>query len=398
MQETYKRQAPFNPSPAPKLLKLAPSISADGRSLFTNRLHGVCPKSSYELTLMQLMYKRLDETSTGEMCESALLMTYSYDLETLTLLASLPAKVTIVLNRPYRPREDARNVTILTPKLQPGQKFHSKLYLMKFRDRLRVVITSANLTVGDWEEILQGIWLQDFEVGQGDFRFGAELAWFLSEVMGEMGFDLETELGITLSDYNFEGAEGHLVTSVPGIDMHPEVCGLGRMREILHGCTYTQFIYQASSIGSLSHKSLTAYRLSFTNNPKSTVSVMYPSQDLVERSNHGIPGAGQFYLRPDSIPPSLVLTELNTLHPGYLSHSKVMLIWNGEVTDETALYLGSHNLTVSAWGPHIQNYEIGIVLGPKMHSAEWKRHAITHLPVQLIDCTASTFPPFYQTY
>lgn len=325
-------------------------------------------------------------------------MTYSYDMFTLTNLARLPVRFAVVLHGLGHQREDAGRLTLLSPRLMEGGKFHSKLFLLKFRDCLRVIITSANLTQGDWEEILQVIWMQDFKKGQGEFRFGAELAWFVSEVVGSIGFDVETELGIDLNEYDFGPAEGHLVVSIPGLDSHPEACGLGAIRQLLKGISYTHFLYQSSSIGSLTAKSLNAYRSAFTNNPQSIPSVIYPSKSLVETSNHGIPGAGQFYLKPSTTDRSIAFRELNSLHPGYLSHSKILLIWNGDVSDDTVVYMGSHNLTLAAWGPRIQNYEIGVVLGPLEGSEQWKRQMLGQLPVRVLDCSVYNSDPFYQTY
>lgn len=332
------------------------------------------------------------------MCESGLLMSYSYDGQTLGKLAKMPARFAVALHGLKREREEVGNLTFLFPQLIEGGKFHSKLFLLKFRDCLRVVVTSANLTQCDWEEILQVIWLQDFTKGAGDFRFGAELAWFISEVTGSLGFDIETELGIDLDIYDFEPAEGDLVVSIPGFERHPEACGLGSIRQFLKGHSYTQFLYQASSIGSLAGKSLKAFRQAFTNNPQSIPSVIYPSQNCVEASRYGVDGAGQFYLRPGTLDPEVAFQEVSVLHPGYLSHSKILLIWDGEVNDDSVVYLGSHNLTISAWGPRIQNYEVGVVFGPRTDSAQWKKHVLAQLPVNMLDRTKHSSQPFYRSY
>lgn len=44
--------------------------------------------------------------------------------------------------------------------------FHSKLMLLEFDDRLRVVVSSANLYLHDWDHMSQVIWLQDFWPGE----------------------------------------------------------------------------------------------------------------------------------------------------------------------------------------------------------------------------------------
>ena len=40
--------------------------------------------------------------------------------------------------------------------------FHSKLMLLEFDDKLRVVVSSANLYEHDWEHMSNVIWFQDF--------------------------------------------------------------------------------------------------------------------------------------------------------------------------------------------------------------------------------------------
>lgn len=44
----------------------------------------------------------------------------------------------------------------------PFASFHSKLILYEFDDRLRVIISSANLTIKGWSTLSQVIWVQDF--------------------------------------------------------------------------------------------------------------------------------------------------------------------------------------------------------------------------------------------
>ena len=66
---------------------------------------------------------------------------------------------------PLVERDDAHNLNLVFQKkigyLEYGV-FHSKLMLIEFDDRLRVVISSSNLYVHDWEHMSQVIWLQDF--------------------------------------------------------------------------------------------------------------------------------------------------------------------------------------------------------------------------------------------
>jgi phosphatidylserine/phosphatidylglycerophosphate/cardiolipin synthase-like enzyme len=41
----------------------------------------------------------------------------------------------------------------------PFASFHSKLILYEFDDRLRVIVSSANLTLNSWNKLSQVIWV-----------------------------------------------------------------------------------------------------------------------------------------------------------------------------------------------------------------------------------------------
>ncbi len=44
--------------------------------------------------------------------------------------------------------------------------FHCKLWLIKFEDKLRVVVGSGNQHVGDWAVWMNAFWYQDFGKGK----------------------------------------------------------------------------------------------------------------------------------------------------------------------------------------------------------------------------------------
>ena len=61
-------------------------------------------------------------------------------------------------------------------------------------------------------------------------------------------------------------------------------------------------------------------------------------------------------------------------------HSKVGVVNGDKITDDTAIYIGSHNLSPSAWGNlqkensqiSIANYEAGVFFRPMKGSAKIK--------------------------
>ena len=73
---------------------------------------------------------------------------------------------------------------------------------------------------------------------------------------------------------------------------------------------------------------------------------------------------------------------------GYIPHSKIIIFSKeNEVTDETIIYIGSHNFTKSAWGAwgsynkyHINNTELGMLFPPAKGSRQAKKVLIDSLP------------------
>jgi hypothetical protein len=93
-------------------------------------------------------------------CISVYLTTFGYDIEPIETLINCGIKVTI--NNDHNQKEPYIPLTIVNPllqlmttdktnkKLKYGGCSHSKLWLIRFEDRLRIVIGSANLTVNDF--------------------------------------------------------------------------------------------------------------------------------------------------------------------------------------------------------------------------------------------------------
>jgi tyrosyl-DNA phosphodiesterase-1 len=72
-----------------------------------------------------------------------------------------------------------------------------------------------------------------------------------------------------------------------------------------------------------------------------------------------------------------------------IPHLKVAIISNenGDITDDTIIYLGSHNMTKAAWGRFsnlgervfVSNYEMGVILPPRPKSAYKKMNIVKKL-------------------
>lgn len=64
-----------------------------------------------------------------------------------------------------------------------------------------------------------------------------------------------------------------------------------------------------------------------------------------------------------------------------MSHVKLFVtLIDDKITDDSVIYMGSHNFTKAAWGKYlnnfknyqINNYELGVVYPPKKNSAALK--------------------------
>ncbi|XP_010683464.2 uncharacterized protein LOC104898139 isoform X2 [Beta vulgaris subsp. vulgaris] len=110
---------------------------------------------------------------------------------------------------------------------------HPKLLVLQREDSIRVIITSANLVAKQWHSVTNTIWWQDFprrkspdgtflfnhfnETKNGSLRsdFAAQLAGFMATLMTDV--PSEAYWIVELTKYDFSGANGYLVASVPGI-------------------------------------------------------------------------------------------------------------------------------------------------------------------------------------
>ena len=78
-------------------------------------------------------------------------------------------------------------------KYMPNQRpffgvFHSKMFLLEFDDRVRLVVTSANLYKVDWELMSNVVWFQDFFAKDvlGDDIVTTEFEMYLSTFLSDL--------------------------------------------------------------------------------------------------------------------------------------------------------------------------------------------------------------------
>lgn len=111
---------------------------------------------------------------------------------------------------------------------------HPKLLVLQREESIRVVITSTNLVEKQWNSVTNTIWWQDFprtsrpdylclftQLSDGDINqysksdFAAQLGGFMASLVADVPSQAHWILELT--KYDFKGAVGHLVASVPGI-------------------------------------------------------------------------------------------------------------------------------------------------------------------------------------
>ncbi|QCD84925.1 uncharacterized protein LOC114178827 isoform X1 [Vigna unguiculata] len=113
---------------------------------------------------------------------------------------------------------------------------HPKLIVLQRKGSIRIVITSANLVEKQWNSVTNTIWWQDFphatsvdfsslfqKIGNADIHqskcdFAAQLAGFMASLV--INVPSQAHWITQLTKYDFGGATGHLVASVPGIHFY----------------------------------------------------------------------------------------------------------------------------------------------------------------------------------
>ncbi|XP_073225825.1 uncharacterized protein [Cicer arietinum] len=115
---------------------------------------------------------------------------------------------------------------------------HPKLIVLQREDSIRVVITSANLVEKQWNSVTNTVWWQDFprailvdfaslfqKVNDDDefhrdskCDFAAQLAGFMASLVIDV--PSQAHWITQLTKYDFGGATGRLVASVPGIHLY----------------------------------------------------------------------------------------------------------------------------------------------------------------------------------
>ncbi|KAK1487035.1 ubiquitin interaction domain-containing protein [Colletotrichum tamarilloi] len=326
-----------------------------------------------------------------------------------------------------------------------GGYMHSKLQILKYEGCLRIVIPSGNLVPYDWGETGQlenMIFLIDLPRLNGppiETSFGTELRRFLRAL------GLDDKLVKSLDNYDFsETSRYGFVHSISGSHtkeawqhtgqstpsardaMTSCYCGLGSIIRSLGLATENavDIDYVASSLGSLNHGFLTMiyyacqgdsgmkeYEARQSKMTKSKAAktglggsrpvdidkeplqlqhhfrIYFPTEKTVSSSRGGRSSAGTICMQEkwwnSSTFPRELMRDCQSARGGLLLHSKAIFVRERAHDGAVWAYVGSANLSESAWGRLVKDRESGTA---KLTCRNWECGVL----VAVKDSSAST--------
>ncbi|CAG9462817.1 unnamed protein product [Pedinophyceae sp. YPF-701] len=294
---------------------------------------------------------------------------------------------------------------------------HSKFFLLRFKTGLRVVVLTANMIHADCNSKAQGVWYQDFPPkdpsartgGQsGASEFETDLLAYLSRLGLPRG-DWE-DLQAVVRAHDMSSARAKLVTSVPGYHTGAERqrwghLALRRALEELKGlpeeAVGTPLCMQASSMGSLSDVWLEReFGLTLRSGKTATrplgkpshgmgpvgMRIIWPTVAEVQNSLEGwvagasIPGSSRNVNRGHLVPRFCRYAGAPVGLQRAMPHIKTYARHSEDGRRIFWLFLGSHNISMAAWGKleknstqlMVRSYEMGVLLAPCFEEAYLK--------------------------
>ncbi|OHE91039.1 ubiquitin interaction domain-containing protein, partial [Colletotrichum orchidophilum] len=315
-----------------------------------------------------------------------------------------------------------------------GGYMHSKLQILKYECYLRIVIPSGNLVPYDWgetgglENIVFLIDLPRLDGPPTETSFGTELRRFLRAL------GLDEKLVKSLDSYDFsETSRYSFIHSIAGSHtkdawQHTGYCGLGTSVRSLGLATdnAVDVDYVTSSLGSLNHGFLTTIyyacqgdsgmkeyeaRQSKTTKNKAAKTglagsrpadidkeplqlqhhfrIYFPTEKTVSSSWGGRSSAGTICVQEkwwnSSTFPRELLRDCQGARNGLLLHSKAIYVRERAHDGVVWAYVGSANLSESAWGRLVKDRESGTA---KLTCRNWECGVL--VAVKAKDSSANT--------
>ncbi|KAF8378101.1 hypothetical protein HHK36_029437 [Tetracentron sinense] len=232
---------------------------SDGNIFYLNRLEFIDPNSSDQHTVVSLPELLYPVESLSRI----FIATFTSDVLWFLSYCKVPNQLPVTIachntercwssspeKRTLIPFLEFPNVVVLYPPFPEVVAFskdrkrqgiachHPKLLLLQREDSIRVVITSANLVPKQWNSVTNTVWWQDFPcrsapdysslftrisddetIQDSKSDFAAQLAGFMASLIADA--PIQAHWIVELTKYDFRGAVGHLVASIPGIHNH----------------------------------------------------------------------------------------------------------------------------------------------------------------------------------
>ncbi|PHH59657.1 hypothetical protein CDD81_2780 [Ophiocordyceps australis] len=366
------------------------------------------PRTSDDIKIeevLQRQYLQLAVVSSYQWDEEWLLAKIDLDRTKMLFVAFAVDEIQKAAIRANMPS----NIKFCFPEMHGPGSMHSKLQLLRFPSHLRVVVPTGNLVPYDWGEtgVMENmVFLIDLPrlkdgVSFVPTPFSTELSRFASAL------GLDDKMVTSLSNYDFsKTAHMGFVFSRPGSYQDESemkrigYCGLATaVAELgLASTAPIQIDVATASLGSIKwdwvesiykacqgNDGIKEHGRSATGAARKSGSkrqsewlkdrfrIYYPTNQTVSDSRGG--SAASWWRRPD-FPTELMRDCINT-RPGLLMHTKIILVHRlglGDEKPEAWAYVGSANLSESAWGRvttdrqtrkakmNCRNWECGVVV------------------------------------
>ncbi|KAL7932010.1 phospholipase D/nuclease [Trichoderma chlorosporum] len=384
-----------------------------------------CARTGDEITIEEVFQK--------DQLELAVLSSFQWDEE--WMISKLDIRRTKILLLAFA-RDEAQknlmrgnvpsNIKFCFPPMHGPGAMHSKLQLLKFPDRLRVVIPTGNLVPYDWGEtgVMENmVFLIDLPrlenpatiAPQTPTGFYTELVYFLQAT------GVGDKMVASLSNYDFsKTSDIAFVHTIPGSHTgnaarRTGYCGLGAsvaalgfaspdpvevdlcaslgsikrelVEAIYKACRGGDGIDDYNKSGGASSGSRPVKKPAETtpNDLKDRFRIYFPTDQTVARSRGGRNAGGTIcvqtrWWRSPSFPRELVRDVIT--RDRLLIHSKVIFVrrvGDGQATRQPPgwAYVGSANLSESAWGRLSRDKSTG---GIKMNCRNWECGVIISVP------------------
>jgi tyrosyl-DNA phosphodiesterase-1 len=347
-------------------------MSDTGFGSFTEgKIYLTCPSgtiSDYPL----ITFKELVDATN---CQFAFLTSYCIDLPWILSRFKCPIHLLVHPNENQKRGQTiqySKGVKISFPTFPSGYGvFHAKLMLLEYHKGLRFVITSANLVDYDYGQIQNILFVQDLEETSASSisKFLTDLKTFLKACSIQ-----STSINF-LEKYNWDKVNGKLVFSLPG---HNNT-GILMLQRCLKEFEFDSIEYQCSSLGSIKEEWI-------KNFSQGSHKIVFPTNRQAKESLYSF---DTIFFKPKDWESCKLKDHFyecsSTVEEGQALHSKVMILLKNQKIK--GIYLGSHNLTPSAWGRQtkygrvwISNFELGLILEESNFPCPYKRPLTRYSP------------------